>query len=211
MALGAMTAVGRTGPPKVGRWAGVAAVAGGVTWIIVRPIVANTWDAPIFGLTYTDANRLMVVPLLLMLVASMSVHRSPLGRIGRVGVIVLAGGLLASLAGVVVEFVIGSGLRGTRDLAMLGWGVYLLGLLGQVIGVLSLAFATARARLAWLALVAFAIAALHLTWLPLIATGNDAAAIADQVLIGAAWVVLGVLLLSLPVVDAVVGHEVDPR
>ncbi len=54
-------------------------------------------------------------------------------------------GLAASLGGVMVEFWWPGGLSGNREGAMLGWGIYGLGLLGQEIGLTVFAIGALRA------------------------------------------------------------------
>jgi len=56
------------------RWNGPAAIAGGVLWMVLRPLVATTWHNPNFGLTYEDYNRLMVAPLALLLLGALGLH-----------------------------------------------------------------------------------------------------------------------------------------
>jgi hypothetical protein len=60
-------------------------------------------------------------------------------------VAILVLGLTASLGGMMVEFWWAGGLSGNREGAMLGWGIYGLGLLGQAIGLAVFAFGALRA------------------------------------------------------------------
>jgi hypothetical protein len=60
-------------------------------------------------------------------------------------VAILVLGLTASLGGMMVEFWWAGGLSGNREGAMLGWGIYGLGLLGQAIGLAVFAIGALRA------------------------------------------------------------------
>lgn len=176
------------------RWAGVAAVLGGLAWIPVRLGVSVAFSTEFLRLTYVQWNMLMVVPLSLLLIAMVGLASRAPTRPGRIGAWVAVAGLVGMLAGVIVEFWIYGGLSGDRDGAVLGWMIYLLGgLLIHVVGLV--AFGTGVVRtpgwrlVGWLALL---VAALHLAWLPAGMVG-DAILVADQVLIGLAWVAIGVV------------------
>ncbi len=177
------------------RLGGLAAVLGGVLWVVLRPLVGTTWDNPTFGLTYEDYNRLMVAPLSLLLAGTWGLwvrYAPSTGRAASAGLALLALGLVVSLAGVVIEFWWGRGLRGTRDLAMAGWGFYLVALLGQAIGLALFGIAALRARVRppWLGTVSLLVAALHVVWLPSTALPGDAWSLLDQILIGLGWIAL---------------------
>jgi hypothetical protein len=181
---------------RIGRHSvGLALLIGGATWAVLRPIIATTYSDPLHGLSYEDWNRLMVVPLVLLLIGSVALggfaQRSP----GRAGVLILVAGVAVSLAGVVIEFAIGGGLRGDRWLAMAGWALYGIGILGQAVGLVLLGIGALRGRRVAPAIVGLAMAALHLAWLPLVAAEQFDAAIADQVLIGVGSITLGVLFV----------------
>jgi hypothetical protein len=77
--------------------------------------------------------------------------------------------------------IIVGGLRGNREGAMLGWGLYLLGVLGQAIGLAALGGLVWRARAfpGWAAAAMLGMAALHVLWLPAIASSVDALAAGD--------------------------------
>ncbi len=118
-------------------WGGLMAMLGGALWIVLRPLVLSTWGTPVFGFDYGDYNRMMVAPLLLLLAGAVTFrffHPASAGRLGRWGLVLVALGLATSLAGVIIEFWVAGGLGGNRAGAMLGWGLYGLGLLGQTIG-----------------------------------------------------------------------------
>ncbi|MDP9371170.1 MAG: hypothetical protein M3Q65_01665 [Chloroflexota bacterium] len=178
---------------------GLAMMLGGVLWIALRPLVASSWGQPILGLSYEGYNRLMVAPLLLLLAGVLAFRRSlppAEGRAARWGLAVLDLGVATSLAGVVIEFWWAGGLRGDRAGALLGWGAYGLGLLGQAVGLTLFGVGALRAGHlpTWLATVAPAMAALHLLWLPSLHLRLARWSVADQVLIGLGWVTLGYAL-----------------
>ena len=178
-------------------WACVAAVLGGLAWIPVRLGVSVAWSADFLRLTYVRWNSLMVMPLVLMLIAMVALaaagSRGGTGET-RIGGWVAAAGLVGMMAGVIIEFWIFGGLAGDRDGAVLGWMIYLLtGVLVHVVGLIWFGIGAVRAP-GWggIGALALLIAALHVAWLPAGAFG-DAFLVADQVLIGLAWVGIGVL------------------
>lgn len=172
----------------------MAAVLGGTVWLLLRPMVATTFARPAFGLAYEDFNRLMLVPLGLLLVAAVGFVTASDRRLVRVGAGMVATALVLALAGVTVEFVLGGGLRGDRDLALAGWGLYLLGYVLQGIGLAVVAVGAARARVVVVAIVAAAMAAASLTWLPLLALRQVGIAAVTDAALGAGWIVLGLAL-----------------
>jgi hypothetical protein len=178
-------------------WAAAAAIIGGLAWIPVRLGVSVAFSTEFLRLTYVRWNMLMVVPLVLLLVATAALASRVRSRPGRIGAWVAAAGLAGMLAGVIVEFWIFGGLAGDRDGAVLGWLIYLTaGLLVHVIGLIGFGIVAVRTP-GWVAVGALAlvIAALHLAWLPSGILG-DAFLEANQVLIGLAWVAVGIVSLG---------------
>jgi len=180
----------------VTRWAAAAAVLGGLAWIPVRLGVSVAFSTEFLRLTYVRWNSLMVIPLGLMLVAMVALALRAPTRTGRIGAWVAAAGLVGMLIGVIVEFWIFGGLVGNRGGAMVGWLIYLLpGLLVHVVGLIGFGIGAIRTpgwrAIGWLAIL---VAALHVAWLPAGMVG-DVLLVADQMLIGLAWVAIGVLAM----------------
>ena len=173
------------------RWASAAAVLGGLAWIPVRLGVSVAFSTDFLRLSYVQWNMLMVVPLVLLLVATVAVASRLRSRPGSIGAWVAVAGLLGMLAGVVVEFWIFGGLAGDREGAVLGWLIYLAGLLVHVIGLIGFGIGVVRIP-GWseVGALALVIAVLHLVWLPSGMLGG-VWLVADQVLIGLAWVAVG--------------------
>lgn len=179
------------------RWGVLSAMLGGVLWMALRSLVLSTWDGPVLGLSYVHYNRMMVVPLLLLIAGALALRRVA-GRGGRWGSALVVLGLAASLAGVVIEFWWAGGLSGNREGAMLGWAVYGLGLLGQAIGLAVFGIGALRTRGLpyWRGIVPLAMAALLLLWPPMLAWQLGTWSILDQVLYGLGWATLGYVLWS---------------
>jgi hypothetical protein len=164
----------------------------------LRPLVLSTWAVPVFGLDYVTYNRMMVVPLFLLIAGAVAL-RHFVGQGGRWGLALVVLGLAASLAGVMIEFWWAGGLSGNRQGAMLGWGIYGLGLLGQAIGLAVFGIGALRSRRLlpyWIGIVPLAMAALLVLWPPMLAWQLDTWSILDQVLYGLGWVALGYALWS---------------
>jgi len=177
------------------------AMLGGALWIVLRPLVLSTWARPVFGFSYGDYNRMMVAPLLLLLAGALAFRfylPASAGRLIRWGLVLVALGLATSLAGVIIEFWWAGGLRGNRGGAMLGWGVYGLGLLGQSSGLTLFGFGTlwTRRLRGWIGILALAMAALLVFWLPMLQWQLRTLSILDQVLYGIGWMMLGYVLWS---------------
>lgn len=176
--------------PLLPAWAALAAIGGGLAWIPVRLGVSVAFSTEFLTLDYVTWNKLMVVPLALLIAAAVALAMRVESRGARIGAAVAAAGLIGMLAGVVVEFYVFGGLAGDRGGAIVGWGIYLLaGLLVHVIGLAVLGVALRRTPVGWLALV---IAALHLLWLPSGFVEGGGLLVANQLAIGLAWVALGV-------------------
>ncbi|CAA9399374.1 MAG: hypothetical protein AVDCRST_MAG75-2023 [uncultured Propionibacteriaceae bacterium] len=166
---------------------------GGLTWVPARYGVMTTWEGTWLGLEYGGWNRLMLVPLLLLTAGAVAAARAASRRRTRVAWAVLATGFALAGTGVAIEFIVGGGLQGgPESIAVAGWTVYLLGQFVTAVAALVLAAALARegprgaaaaAVVAGIATLAWPAAAIRLS-----------VELADQVLIGLAWVALGVLV-----------------
>jgi hypothetical protein len=177
-------------PARTRRLAGLAAVLGGLAWIPVRLAIGGTWGTTVAGLDYVEWNRLMVVPLALLLGGVGVLWSHAAANRARTGALVAAIGLAGMLAGVVVEFWIFGGLEGDRDGAVVGWMTYLLaGVLVHSIGLTLYGLGGRRV----LGALALGIAALHVLWIPAFLTGIDALLVLDQALIGLGWVAIGII------------------
>lgn len=187
-------------PPH--RWTAVAAIVGGLAWIPVRAAISVTFSQPLLGLTYVEWNRIEVVPIALMLLA-LAVGVRPLVagavRLVTTGLWVATAGLIGMLLGVIVEFWIAGGLSGNRELSIIGWGIYLLaGVATHLVGMVLLGIGLLRQRAGMargLGALALVIGVLHALWIP---SGfiADALLLADQALIGLAWVGIGGVMLA---------------
>jgi hypothetical protein len=177
--------------PRLSARAAAAAIVGGLTSIPIRIGISVTFSRPLLDLTYVEWNRLMVVPLALLLVAMVGIVGLAASPVARVGAWAAVTGLVGMLAGVVIEFWIFGGLIGDREGAIVGWMTYLLaGVLVHVIGMFIFGVASVRAgRPALVGWLALAIAVLHLLWIP--ASFSDAVLVADQALIGVGWIGIG--------------------
>ncbi len=166
---------------------------GGLTWVPARYGVMTTWDDTWLGLDYGGWNRLMLVPLLLLTAGAVAAARTASQRRARVAWAVLATGFALAGIGVAIEFVVGGGLQGgPESIAVAGWTVYLLGLFLTAVAALVLGAALVRegqrgaaaaAAVAGLATLAWPAAGITLR-----------VELVDQVLVGLAWVALGVLV-----------------
>jgi hypothetical protein len=95
---------------------------------------------------------------------------------------------------VALEFLVGGGLQeGPRDLAVAGWTLYLLGLAVVLVGSVTLAAALAGRDRPAAAAAGFVALAFFL-WPVLLGTGQDALAVADQLVVALGWLVLAARL-----------------
>ena len=171
-------------------------VAGGLTWIPARWGVLTTWDTTWLGLGYVGWNRIMLVPLALLAVGCWWAARAGSRRRVRVSWRVVGVGFAAAWLGVLLEFVVGGGLRGgPPELAMAGWSLYLVGTLlsgvGAVVAAVLVGAERAEPRRKAAALALGLAGVSMLAWLALMVAGWPVAALVDQVVAGAAWVVAG--------------------
>lgn len=173
--------------------AAAAAIVGGLVWIPVRLGVSVAYSTPFLELDYVTWNKLMAVPLVLMIVATLGLVPRRCARGTRLAAAVVLLGLAGMLAGVVIEFFVAGGLSGDRDGAMLGWGAYLIGLAVHVVGLLALGVVLRRAVAGWLALL---VGVLHLAWLPAGMLQEPWLLVADQVAIGLSWIGIGLAVAS---------------
>ena len=132
------------------RWSGMAGMAGGLLWIVLAALTRQAWTDPVFGLTYEDYNRIMPIPRLLVLATLIAFYIRQEGRSGKLG---LAGfslgliGLSLMVAGGVVEFWLGGGVRrGDRTLSYAGWHMVIAGAPTLYLGLVLFGVATSRAR-----------------------------------------------------------------
>jgi hypothetical protein len=189
-------------PMRIGLPWWAATVLGGLAWIPVRLGVSVAWSTEFLRLSYVRWNMLMVVPLGLLLIGmaavALAVSRRGGTRGAEIGAWVAVAGMVGMLAGVIVEFWIFGGLIGDRDGAILGWLIYLFaGVLVHVIGLGWFGVGAVRTpgwdpRWRGVGALALLMAALHVAWLPAGSLGS-APLIMDQVLIGLAWVAIGLL------------------
>jgi hypothetical protein len=154
--------------------------------------VMTTWTGTWLGLDYTWWNRVTLVPLALLIGGAIAAARTAPTR-AAVAWCVVAIGFALSWLGVAVEFVVGGGLRdGPRELAVGGWGIYLIGAAVTAVGALVLAAALARWDGGTAAAAGFAGVAI-LAWPPLLAAGLDGLAVVAHLLVGPSWAVVGLL------------------
>ncbi|RPF27796.1 hypothetical protein [Georgenia muralis] len=173
-------------------------VAAGVAWIPARWGVMTTWDTTWLGLGYVGWNQLMLVPLTLLGAGSLWAARTRSTRQLRVGWAIVAAGFIAAWLGTVLEFVVGGGLRaGPPELAMAGWAVYLLGTVLAGLGATATAVLagldTVRPRRMTAALPLGLAGVSMLAWPVLMMSGAEAAGFVDQLVVGAAWALVGLM------------------
>ncbi len=194
-----------------GRWAGPPAVAGGLLWVVLRPLVATTWKNPTLGLTYEDYNRLMVAPLALLLLGALALHARYATRTSgwaRRGLLATVLGFPLMLLGVVLEFYVAGGVN-TGDWAgsLVGWMVFLLGHAASAGGLVVFGVAARREALLgrWSGLP-LATGVVGLLW-PFLAEVRIVLNVLIQVLFGLGWIALGYLLWS----ERDQQHAAEPR
>lgn len=180
--------------PRTDSTAALLLAAGALTWLPARWGVMTTWDTTWLGLGYTGWNRSMLVPLALLGLGAGAATRLAPRRSAAIGWAVVAAGFGLSFLGVAVEFVFGGGLQeGPRDLAVAGWTTYLLGYAVTAAG--SLVLVAGHARHDRTVAAAAGLAALALLASPfLLAAGQDALAVAGQLVVVVPWLVLAARL-----------------
>jgi hypothetical protein len=194
------------------RWSGVAAIVSGIAWGVSLPLVASAASDDPVGLGYDEYNRLLTLPLLLLLVALAGLRTLQLPELsswGRRGasLAVLGAGLL--VLGNVIEFwaVLLSNddvaaIATDRDLdewagSTIGWVVFLVGALLLFVGGIVFGVDTWHIRIlpGWAGLVVAATAPLLLAAFVAGSTSVRLTAVFAGVL-GLSWVALGGLLLA---------------
>ncbi len=89
------------------RWAGLTCMLGGAAWMVAVPLIATAASTEPVGTGYDAYNRLLTLPLLLLLAGWATVYGAQAGRLGKLGrrsaVAVLVGWALM-LTGNVTEF-----------------------------------------------------------------------------------------------------------
>jgi hypothetical protein len=200
----------RANEPRI--WGGIAAIAGGLAWAVALPLVATAASTDPVGWLYDDWNRLLTLPIVLLLVALVALQRVGAGRLskwGRRGAWIAVAGAALLLVGNVVEFwlVLLSDAevyaiaepRGLDEWAgsTVGWLAFLLGSLVLLAGGVLLGVGTARAGV----LPSSAGFALGLT-APLLLVSfvvwasSVAATLPFALALGAVWVAVGAALLA---------------
>jgi hypothetical protein len=140
---------GRAAVRRVGLSA-LCVVVGLAGWWFVWSMVTSSWDQPVRGLTYEEWNRLMPLPLVLLLAGVLGLSAVS-GGWRRVGLALAALGLVVAIGGSALEFWVAGGIRtgqGDWSLSVLGWTLFLLGHLLALLGA-----ATAAAAVLLMALV----------------------------------------------------------
>jgi hypothetical protein len=194
------------------RWAGIAAIVSGLAWAIALPLVATAASDDPVGLGYDDYNRVLTLPLVLLVLTLAGLRRLQRGRLspwGRRGaaVALLGAGLL--VIGNVIEFwaVLSSddavfAIADDRGLdewpgSTIGWLTFLVGLCLLFAGGVVFGFASRAARIlpGWAGLVIAATAPLLLaafaTW-----SSSFFFTVVFAALLGLGWIALGGLLLA---------------
>jgi hypothetical protein len=181
-----------------------------VGWAVGLPLVATEASAEPVGLRYDDWNRVLLVPLVLLAVAVLGLREVQLGRLSRWArrgaVLALAGAVLMAV-GNVIEFwlVLLSdaevlAIADPRDLdvwigSTVGWLLFLLGALVLLAGGVLLGIGTGRAGVlpSWLGFVVGLTSPLLLVAFTVWAI-SVAVTLVPALLLGAAWIVVGVEL-----------------
>lgn len=190
-----------TSSNNIVRWLGTPAVVGGVLWMALRPFISNTWGRPMMGFTYEDYNRMMVLPLILLLAGAWGLgirYWYSIGKLGRIGGVLVVLGLLGALVGVVVEFWWAGGLSGNRNGAMWGWLIYLLGLAAVTIGLVLFGVAALLQKVlpSWSRPIPLIMAGLFVLWVLSSIMGLEDWGNTGKALVGLGWVLLGMALIS---------------
>jgi hypothetical protein len=192
-------------------WTGLAAIGSGIAWAVVLPLVATAASADPVGWRYDDWNRLLTLPLLLLLVSLVGIHRVAAERIsawGRRGGALALVGVGLMLVGNIVEFWLVlltdadvfaiADPRGLDEWAgsTVGWLVFLLGSLLLLAGGVLLGVGTSRAGVfpSWagfaLGLTSPVLLIAFVLW-----SASVAATVAPALLLGGIWIALGAVLL----------------
>lgn len=125
-------------------------MAGGLLWIVLGGLIRRAWADPVSVLSYEDYNRIMPIPRALAaasLIAFYIRHEGRSGKLGLAGFRLALIGLGLVLAGGIVEFWLGGGVRyGNSSLSHAGWHMVLAGMPSLYLGLVLFGVATSRAR-----------------------------------------------------------------
>lgn len=193
------------------RTGGIAAIASGVAWAVVLPLVAGEASGDPVGLRYDDWNRLLTLPLLLLVLALgglYAAHAGRLSRWGRRGARLAVGAAALLVIGNVIEFwlVLLSNSevfaiaepRGLDEWtgSTVGWIVFLVGSLLLLAGGVLLGIAIGRAGVlpSGVGFVVGLTSPLLLVSL-VVWSASVAATIVPAAVLGLSWVAIGVTLL----------------
>ncbi len=195
------------------RWSGLAAVLGGVLWIVfftghtfTHGSTQSPRDATILGFESLDFNRLLAVPPLLFIWGLVGAHatRASLGRrIGRVGFVTAVVGLVMLALGIILEtWIIDPSEDFYNPLVQGGWILYIFGLFpvlpaGMVL--FGIGSSGIDQRLRMLAIIIGLLAPLQLLegFLSSASTGSlmwDLVYATLRGLVGIGWILLGYVL-----------------
>lgn len=144
-------------------------IAGGISYIILRLLTMSEWPRSVLQLSYVTANQPVALSLTLLLIGVFALsarYAATLGRLGIIGWGLVGIGLVMRIVGVVVEFWWAGGMRGHPAGAMLGWGLYLLGILVLALGLtlVGLAMLRSAALPRWSRPIPFITAVAALAW-----------------------------------------------
>jgi hypothetical protein len=190
------------------RWSGLAAMLGGVMWMLLVPLITLTYPGRtgwgpkevIFSLVWEDYNKRLPTVLLLLAVglAGLGVrYGQRSGGLGRAGFVVALFGLGLMLLGNVVEFWVAGGIReGVSSAALGGWMSYSLGYLLLSAGLVLVGIAALREKVLPYGNVVPLI--LGLLSLPVFFTVTSGVSFGTvlAVIFGLGWVLLGYTLWS---------------
>lgn len=191
------------------RWGGPAAMLGGISWVLLVPLITLTYPGrtgwasvqTIFSLAWEDYNKLLPAVLLLLLVGlvGLTARYGPRsGELGRAGFGMALFGLGLMLLGNLVEFWVAGGIRkgvvSSADLG--GWMSYSLGYLLLGVGLVLVGIAALREKvLPYGNVVPLILGLLSLPVFLTVTTGVTLGAVLAA-LFGLGWVLLGYMLWS---------------
>ena len=137
---------------KLIRWSGLAAMLGGLLWIVLVPLQGMAESTKVLGLTEGAYNRMNTASLLLLTAGLAGLYARQAGRFGRLGV---AGSVLAIIGlalvvlGNVIEFWISDLIFADVQLGefkQVGVGSFLIGLCVLAVGLVLVGIATIQAK-----------------------------------------------------------------
>ena len=141
--------------PRLIRWSGLAAMLGGLLWMVLGPLAWMTGGSTVLGLTEGAYSRMNTASLLLLTAGFAGLYARQAGRFGRLGVagFVLAFiGLALMVLGNVIEFWISDLIFADvppgefKPGAHAGWGIFLIGLCVLAVGLVLVGIATIQAK-----------------------------------------------------------------